>query len=88
MSAIRAELPPIEPATREGRFPLSFAQERLWFIDPLGPGIVIYNLHTALRLGGALDGAAGPLFRAALLRLGAGDYVLGAAGRGLGGGRP
>jgi hypothetical protein len=54
----RSKLPPIEPAAREGRLPLSFAQERLWFIDRLEPGSAVHNLHTALRLGGALDGAA------------------------------
>ncbi|MFL5385320.1 MAG: condensation domain-containing protein, partial [Longimicrobiaceae bacterium] len=54
----RSELPPIEPAAREGRLPLSFAQERLWFIDRLEPGNTTYNLPAALRLTGALDGAA------------------------------
>ncbi|HEX2077289.1 MAG TPA: condensation domain-containing protein, partial [Longimicrobium sp.] len=54
----RSELPPIEPAAREGRLPLSFAQERLWFIDQLEPGSAVYNLAAGSRLGGALDGAA------------------------------
>ncbi|HEU4881108.1 MAG TPA: amino acid adenylation domain-containing protein, partial [Longimicrobium sp.] len=54
----RPELPPIEPAAREGRLPLSFAQERLWFIDRLEPGSAVYNLSAASRLGGALDRAA------------------------------
>ena len=53
----RSELPPSEPAAREGRLPLSCA-ERLWFIGQLEPGSVVYNLHTAPRLGGALDAAA------------------------------
>src|SRR5687768_7632800 len=55
---IRSELPPIEPAAREGRLPLSFAQERLWFIDRLDPGSAAYNIPVAWRLGGALDEAA------------------------------
>src|SRR3712207_6575937 len=54
----RSELPPIERAPREGRLPLSFAQERLWFIDQLEPGSAVYNLPGAWRLGGALDAAA------------------------------
>jgi amino acid adenylation domain-containing protein len=54
----RPELPPIEPAAREGRLPLSFAQERLWFIDRLEPGSAVYNIPVAWRLGGALDEAA------------------------------
>src|SRR5688572_8488369 len=54
----RSELPPIEPAAREGRLPLSFAQERLWFIDRMEPGSAVYNIPVAWRLVGALDVAA------------------------------
>ncbi|HMR63875.1 MAG TPA: condensation domain-containing protein [Anaerolineae bacterium] len=35
-------------------FPLSFAQQRLWFLDQLNPGTAIYNLHEAIRLRGPL----------------------------------
>jgi amino acid adenylation domain-containing protein len=35
--------------------PLSFAQERLWFIDRLQQGGAAYNISAALRLSGALD---------------------------------
>jgi len=35
-------------------FPLSFAQERLWFLDQVQPGNPFYNVATAVRLGGAL----------------------------------
>ncbi|HEU4559961.1 MAG TPA: amino acid adenylation domain-containing protein, partial [Longimicrobium sp.] len=51
-------LPPVVPTERTGALPLSFAQERLWFIDRLEPGSAIYNLPAALRLTGALDDAA------------------------------
>ncbi|HYR12414.1 MAG TPA: amino acid adenylation domain-containing protein, partial [Longimicrobium sp.] len=57
----RAELPvlpPVVPAERTGALPLSFAQERLWFIDRLEPGSPVYNIPAARRLGGALDEAA------------------------------
>src|SRR3712207_8316928 len=54
----RSELPPIERAPREGRLPLSFAQERLWFVDRMEPGSAVYNIPVAWRLRGALDQAA------------------------------
>ncbi|HLL45812.1 MAG TPA: condensation domain-containing protein, partial [Longimicrobiaceae bacterium] len=54
----RSELPPIEPAAREGRLPLSLAQERLWFLDRVEPGSAAYNIPVAWRLEGALDEAA------------------------------
>ena len=51
-------LPPVLPVERTGALPLSFAQERLWFLDRLEPGSATYNMPTARRLGGALDEAA------------------------------
>ncbi len=51
-------LPPVVPVERTGPLPLSFAQERLWFIDRLEPGSTVYNTPMAWRLGGALDAAA------------------------------
>ncbi|MET0400432.1 MAG: amino acid adenylation domain-containing protein, partial [Longimicrobiaceae bacterium] len=51
-------LPPIVPVERTSPPPLSFAQERLWFIDRLQPDSASYNIPQALRLGGALDAAA------------------------------
>ncbi len=47
--------PPVVPVPRDGPLPLSFAQQRLWFIDQLDPGDPTYNLPLALRLRGALD---------------------------------
>src|SRR5205085_2778966 len=52
------QAPPLVPAGRDGALPLSFAQQRLWFIDQLAPGRATYNIPHALRLRGALDVAA------------------------------
>jgi aspartate racemase len=38
--------------------PLSFAQQRLWFLDRLVPGNAVYNESSAVELGGAIDVAA------------------------------
>ena len=38
--------------------PLSFAQQRLWYLDQLEPNTSLYNVCRALRLRGALDVAA------------------------------
>jgi aryl carrier-like protein len=46
---------PLSPEPREGEIPLSFAQERLWFLDQLDPGKAFYNIPVAVRLGGPLD---------------------------------
>ncbi|HSF38933.1 MAG TPA: condensation domain-containing protein, partial [Thermoanaerobaculia bacterium] len=50
-----ASVPPLRPVPREGDLPLSFAQERLWFIDQLEPGSPLYNVAAALRVSGPLD---------------------------------
>ncbi|MBD2468777.1 non-ribosomal peptide synthetase [Nostoc sp. FACHB-145] len=49
---------PIERVTREENLPLSFAQQRLWFLDQLQPGSSAYNLSRAVRLQGQLNLAA------------------------------
>ncbi|MDF2629024.1 MAG: tycC3 [Symbiobacteriaceae bacterium] len=48
----------LRPLPRVGHLPLSFAQQRLWFMDRLEPGNPFYNIPMALRLKGALDQAA------------------------------
>ncbi|HSF39662.1 MAG TPA: amino acid adenylation domain-containing protein, partial [Thermoanaerobaculia bacterium] len=50
--------PPVVPVPRDGDLPLSFAQERLWFLDQLQPGQPTYNMPSALRMTGPLSPAA------------------------------
>ena len=50
--------PPIEKVSRDGALRLSFAQERLWFLDQLEPGSAFYNVPSGLRIKGPLDAAA------------------------------
>jgi amino acid adenylation domain-containing protein len=52
------EAPPIVAVPRDRPLPLSFSQQRLWFIDRLEPENTAYNTPMALRLRGALDAAA------------------------------
>ncbi|MBW8879629.1 MAG: AMP-binding protein, partial [Acidobacteria bacterium] len=52
------EAPPLLPTSWEGDLPLSFAQERLWFLDQLEPGSSAYNMPIPLHLSGALDATA------------------------------
>jgi amino acid adenylation domain-containing protein len=42
----------------DGPLPLSFAQERLWFLDQLAPGNAFYNVACVLRIEAWLDAAA------------------------------
>ncbi|MEO7331781.1 MAG: amino acid adenylation domain-containing protein, partial [Minicystis sp.] len=60
--ALRADrglaLPPLVKEAPGTARPLSFAQERLWFLDQLAPGDTSYNLPMAIPLGGALDQAS------------------------------
>ncbi|MEG3870446.1 amino acid adenylation domain-containing protein [Microcoleus sp. Z1_B5] len=51
----KLKAPPIKPASRLGELPLSFAQQRLWFLDQLQPGNPAYNIPAAVRLKGALN---------------------------------
>ncbi|MCP4663092.1 MAG: non-ribosomal peptide synthetase, partial [bacterium] len=50
--------PPIARVPRRGDLPLSFAQERLWFLDRYEPDSPLYNIPVAYNLAGRLAPAA------------------------------
>src|SRR5437763_8977452 len=39
----------------ENAYPLSFAQQRIWFLDRLDPDSALYNIPISLRLVGSLN---------------------------------
>ncbi|MCP4663535.1 MAG: amino acid adenylation domain-containing protein, partial [bacterium] len=57
LSATRRGRPrePLQPVPRTGPLPLSFAQERLWFLDQLDPESTAYNATAALNFQGTLN---------------------------------
>jgi amino acid adenylation domain-containing protein len=50
--------PPFERVARDRPLPLSFAQQRLWFMDQLEPNNPLYNVSHITRMYGALQVAA------------------------------
>ena len=52
------ELPPIQRVERDQILPLSFAQQRLWFLYRLEPQSSAYNMPGAIHLTGAFDASA------------------------------
>lgn len=57
-SQLVRSIPPIQPVAQGTVFPLSFAQQRLWFLYQLAPDNPFYNVPAAIRLQGTLDHAA------------------------------
>src|SRR5215471_16302029 len=51
----KTEVESIRRRSNLGLAPLSFAQQRLWFIDQLEPGSAIYHITSAMRLKGDLQ---------------------------------
>ena len=53
-----APLPPVVTVDRSGPLPLSFEQERMWFLERLEPGAGVYNMPARIRLRGRVDAEA------------------------------
>ncbi|XQQ06569.1 MAG: amino acid adenylation domain-containing protein [Leptolyngbya sp. IPPAS B-1204] len=47
--------PPLIPQSRPADLPLSFAQQRLWFLEQLQPDSAVYHIPIAVRLTGTLN---------------------------------
>ncbi|HKX26842.1 MAG TPA: amino acid adenylation domain-containing protein, partial [Blastocatellia bacterium] len=54
-AGLQPERFPIVRCSRDGRLPLSFAQQRLWFLDQLAPNNPYYNCLEAVRFEGKVD---------------------------------
>ncbi|MDZ7970833.1 MAG: condensation domain-containing protein, partial [Nostoc sp. DedSLP03] len=52
---LRIDTPDIERISRSQKLPLSFAQQRLWFLAKLDPNSSFYNIPAAVRLEGQLN---------------------------------
>ena len=53
-----ASLPPIVAVSRTEPLPLSYSQQRMWFMYQLAPDGMAYNMPTALSMRGRLDRSA------------------------------
>lgn len=53
--SVQSPLEAIQPVSRQQNLPLSFAQQRLWFLEQLQPDTATYNIPSAVRLSGELN---------------------------------
>ena len=56
--AAQAGYPPLVKASRDAALPLSFAQQRLWFLEQMTPDSPVYNVPMAFRLRGPINQVA------------------------------
>ncbi|MEA5498672.1 non-ribosomal peptide synthetase [Limnoraphis robusta] len=53
--SVQSPLEAIQPVSRQQNLPLSFAQQRLWFLEQLQPDTATYTIPSAVRLTGELN---------------------------------
>jgi hypothetical protein len=51
----KSVLPVITAYSRDRKLVLSYAQQRLWFLEEFSPGSALYNIPIALNMRGILD---------------------------------
>ncbi|NOG44271.1 MAG: amino acid adenylation domain-containing protein [Calditrichaeota bacterium] len=51
----KENIPDLFPVSREKNIPLSFSQQRLWFLDQMEPESPSYNIPVAIKVSGRLD---------------------------------
>ena len=52
---LQTSLMPISPVSRQGKTPLSFSQQRLWFLEQVHPGSSINHISIGVRVRGPLN---------------------------------
>ncbi|MCP5004726.1 MAG: amino acid adenylation domain-containing protein, partial [Planctomycetes bacterium] len=57
-STSQLQTPPLKQIHRQGKMPLSFAQQRLWFLDQMEEGSSFYNISSSFCFTGDLDVSA------------------------------
>jgi thioesterase domain-containing protein/acyl carrier protein len=58
IKGLHRQASPLQPVSRDGELPLSFSQQRLWFLHQLEPSSPAYNTFRAYRIKGQLNIAA------------------------------
>jgi len=53
--AVPLSLPPIRPISRDQQLPLSFSQQRLWFMSQLAPGSALYVIPFGFQMKGRIN---------------------------------
>jgi amino acid adenylation domain-containing protein len=54
-AALQLKLPNIGQISKSGKIPLSYAQQRLWYLHQVQPNNAAYNIFNAVRIIGSLD---------------------------------